>query len=56
MSCLVLYIQTTVRTWKNLLSKEVRHNKFTKEISEENGCEVFPAELSSSQLREVTER
>lgn len=56
MSCLVLYMQTTMRILKNLLSKEVRHNRFTKEISKENGCEVFPAELSSSQLREVTDK
>lgn len=54
--CFVLYIQATVRTRKNLLSKEVRCNKFTKEIRKENGCEVFPAELSSSQPREITER
>lgn len=55
-SCLVPYTQTRVRIPKNLLSKELRHNRFTKEISKENGCEVLPAELSSSQLREVTER
>lgn len=56
MSCLVLYKQTTMIILKNLLSKELRHNRFTKEISEENGCEVFPAEWSSSQLGEVTGR
>lgn len=54
MSCLALYIQTTMRILKNLLSKEVRHNRFTNEIIEKNGCEVFPAELSSYQLMEVT--
>lgn len=51
MSCLVLYIQTTVRILENLLSKEVRHNRFTKEISKENGCEMFPAEGGNRQMR-----
>lgn len=53
MSCLALYVQTIMRILKSFLSKEMRHNRFTKEISGENQCEVFPAELSSSQLREV---
>lgn len=55
MSCLALYIQTAMRILKNLMSKDMRHNRFTKEISEENGCEVFPSELSSYQLMEVTD-
>lgn len=55
MSCLALYVQTIMRILKSFLSKEMRQNRFTKEISGENECEVFPAELSSSQLREVTE-
>ena len=55
MSCLALYVQTIMRILKSLLSKEMRHNRFTKEISGENECVVFLAEPSHSQLREVTD-
>jgi len=36
MSRLALYVQTVMKILRSFLSKEMRHNRFTKEISGEN--------------------
>lgn len=54
MSCLALYVQTIMRILKRLLSREMRHNRFTEEISgKKMNVKIF--QLSSSKLREVTD-
>lgn len=53
MSRLVLYDYH--KDTEELSPKEMRHKRFTKEISGERECEMFPDELSSFQLGEVTD-